>query len=289
MTECILLVYCYSYNICSVNTSIDRSEYTPENIVFLEEIFWHEKCAHFSVADREQVIDAYILTQRAHKYDTQKSGTPYMNHIDGVIRKYLDITRKNSISASDICTVILHDVIEDHPEFIKWVLDGFWKTIYRRVLGVTKPSAAVLNATFWVLTRSTLNYTGNLWESLVPYFIGRLTNSWQAIITHHQLHLKLVWLWRQQHLLEEKSLKNYRFLWMIADLSEDDFEIKCADRIDNLNNLVAVDMSYVKSNLESTEVYILKARALWREDLVLLLEQGMRNLTQRKKEIESSI
>lgn len=42
-----------------------------------------------------------------------------MNHIDGVIRKYLDITRKNSISASDICTVILHDVIEDHPEFIK--------------------------------------------------------------------------------------------------------------------------------------------------------------------------
>lgn len=49
---------------------------------------------------------------------------------------------------------------------------------------------------------------------------------------------------------------------MIADLSEDDFEIKCADRIDNLNNLVAVDMSYVKSNLESTEVYILKARAL---------------------------
>ena len=49
---------------------------------------------------------------------------------------------------------------------------------------------------------------------------------------------------------------------MIADLSEDDFEIKCADRIDNLNNLVAVDMNYVRSNLESTEVYILKARAL---------------------------
>lgn len=48
---------------------------------------------------------------------------------------------------------------------------------------------------------------------------------------------------------------------MVADLSEDDFEIKCADRIDNLNNLVAVDIDYINSNLESTEVYILKARA----------------------------
>ncbi len=272
-----------------MNQSIDRSEYTPENKIFLEEIFWHEKCAHFASADKEQITDAYVLTQKAHKKDKRKDGTPYMNHIDGVIRKYLEITKKDSISPADLCIAILHDAIEDHPEFSEQVFETFWETIYGRVLWITKPSIGVLNETFSLLTRSTLNYRDNLWASLVPYFIGKLTTSWQAIRTHHQLHLKLVWLWRQQHLFEEKSLKNYRFLWMIADLSEDDFEIKCADRIDNLNNLVAVDMNYVRSNLESTEVYILKARALWREDLALLLEQGMRNLTQRKKEIESSI
>ena len=75
---------------------------------------------------------------------------------------------------------------------------------------------------------------------------------------------------------------------MVAELSEDDFEIKCADRIDNLNNLVAVDMTYVKSNIESTEIYILKARALWREDLAVPLEQGMENLKQKEKVLESA-
>ncbi len=74
---------------------------------------------------------------------------------------------------------------------------------------------------------------------------------------------------------------------MVADLSEDDFEIKCADRIDNLNNLVAVDIDYINSNLESTEVYILKARARWREDLAQLLQRGMENLEQKKKTLES--
>lgn len=48
-----------------------------------------------------------------------------MNHIDGVMRQYLDITKKDTITAADLCTTILHDVIEDHPEFAARVLDGF--------------------------------------------------------------------------------------------------------------------------------------------------------------------
>lgn len=47
------------------------------------------------------------------------------------------------------------------------------------------------------------------------------------------------------HLVEKLPLrkpgwddfKNYQFFWMIADLPEDDFEIKCADRRDNLGDL----------------------------------------------------
>ena len=60
---------------------------------------------------------AYILTQKAHKNDKRKDGTPYMNHIDGVMRMYLQITNKKSVSAADLCTATLHDAIEDHPEF----------------------------------------------------------------------------------------------------------------------------------------------------------------------------
>ena len=270
-----------------MNQSIDRSEYTPENTVFLEEIFWHEKCAHLSPADKEQVTDAYVLTQRAHKNDKRDDEAPYMNHIDGVIRKYLQITNKKSVSAADLCTATLHDAIEDHPEFAAWVLGTFWETIYGRVLWITKPSIGVLNETIGLLARSMLDMRYHAWAISRQYLTDKFISGWKTIMTHHPLRLKVVWLWRQQHLFNEKWLKNYRFLWMVAELSEDDFEIKCADRIDNLNNLTAVDMSYVKGNLESTEVYILKARALWREDLALLLEQGMENLRQKKKELES--
>ena len=55
----------------------------------------------------------------------QLSGTPYMNHIDGVICMYLDITKKDKISPADLATTILHDVIEDHPEFSEQVFDIF--------------------------------------------------------------------------------------------------------------------------------------------------------------------
>ncbi len=79
------------------------------------------------------------------------------------------------------------------------------------------------------------------------------------------------------------------FLWKIADLSEEDFEIKTADRINNLNNLSAVDMKYIDSNIASTWFYIAKARALWRDDLAWYLQEGIQKLQKRKTELERSI
>lgn len=46
---------------------------------------------------------------------------------------------------------------------------------------------------------------------------------------------------------------------MIALLIERDFEIKVADRLDNLDDLSGVDIEYIEKNLISTEVYIKKA------------------------------
>lgn len=48
-----------------------------------------------------------------------------MNHIDGVIDSYLQVTKKSKVSHDDLCTVILHDVIEDHPEFSEKVFKMF--------------------------------------------------------------------------------------------------------------------------------------------------------------------
>jgi hypothetical protein len=46
---------------------------------------------------------------------------------------------------------------------------------------------------------------------------------------------------------------------MIAMLPERDFEIKVADRLDNLDDLQGVNLEYIEKNLISTEVYIKKA------------------------------
>ena len=60
---------------------------------------------------------------------------------------------------------------------------------------------------------------------------------------------------------------------MIAILVERDFEIKVADRLDNLDDLQGVNLEYIEKNLISTEVYIRKAETLGRSDLVELLKQ----------------
>ena len=56
-------------------------------------------------------------------------------------------------------------------------------------------------------------------------------------------------------------------------LPERDFEIKVADRLDNLDDLQGVNLEYIEKNLISTEVYIRKAETLGRSDLVELLKQ----------------
>ncbi len=56
--------------------------------------------------------------------------------------------------------------------------------------------------------------------------------------------------------------RNYQFLWKIYALSEDQFERKTADRINNLSDLTHVSMRYIEKNLQSTSIYVAKAKAL---------------------------
>lgn len=73
---------------------------------------------------------------------------------------------------------------------------------------------------------------------------------------------------------------------MIADLDMDDFQIKTADRLSNLDDLKAVGLPYVLSNLESTDIYMEKAKALWRIDLVEMLEVWLKKLDEKKRQLK---
>ena len=72
---------------------------------------------------------------------------------------------------------------------------------------------------------------------------------------------------------------------MIAILVERDFEIKVADRLDNLDDLDWITLSYIKKNLVSTEVYIRKAKTFQRNDLIEFLMDGLVKLQKRKQEL----
>ena len=74
---------------------------------------------------------------------------------------------------------------------------------------------------------------------------------------------------------------------MIVLLTEIDFEIKVADRLDNLDDLAGVNLDYIEKNLISTRVYILKAEALERKDLIKFLENGIKKLEDRKIELST--
>ena len=74
---------------------------------------------------------------------------------------------------------------------------------------------------------------------------------------------------------------------MIALLNEVDFEIKVADRLDNLDDLAGVNLDYIEKNLVSTRVYILKAEAFERNELIKFLENGIKRLEGRKIELST--
>ena len=97
----------------------------------------------------------------------------------------------------------------------------------------------------------------------------------------------IIQLWDIEKVLDIKWLKNWHFLWLIATLDEADFEIKVADRLDNLDDLEYVDIDYIKKNIESTRIYIKTAKALYRPDLAALLQEGIQKLETRKQELEN--
>lgn len=97
-------------------------------------------------------------------------------------------------------------------------------------------------------------------------------------------HLELYgYLWSLYPRMQT-NLKNYYFLWKVALLPEKDFEIKCADRMSNLKHLTHVDKKYVEKTLHSTKIYIMKAQALGRYDLVRELDVGIESLELKQEE-----
>ncbi len=54
-----------------------------------------------------------------------------MNHISDVLWEYIRITRKKYVLADNLIVVILHDVLEDHPEFAPQIEKKFGFLVFQ--------------------------------------------------------------------------------------------------------------------------------------------------------------
>jgi hypothetical protein len=218
---------------------------------FLEGIFRNNKCQYFAEDDKIRVRKAFTLAIEAHKDDKQRTWDAYIEHIKWTLKDYLDKTTwKDKVTADDLTVTLLHDVIEDHPKFSKRVCDEFWIVVFNRVMNLSKPSASVIaerSGTFAILILEKPSLFSAWWM----YAATRFWRKWITILQNTNLYNLIAQKNNPAMIWNQKWLKNYIFYWMIADLDEDDFEIKAADRVNNLWNLTHVDIGNIYRKSES--------------------------------------
>lgn len=205
-----------------------------------------------------------------------------MEHIRWAIYDYIKLSKKSQLEAKDIIIMILHDAIEDRPKYMSKLLEIFGYDIYTAVLELSKESIDTLVGKFDIITQAIMNGGSHIVTNPMNYIVEKMTRI-MSIPSHMQCAQEIISLYPAM----QNDLRNYHFLWKIYALSEDQFERKTADRINNLDDLTHVSMRYVEKNLQSTSIYVAKAKALWREDLVILLEKWIQQLQSKKEELKN--
>jgi len=82
--------------------------------------------------DLDMLAKAYGLARRAHAKQTRRDGvTPYMTHIYAVMQR----APKDAVSQA---VAIMHDLVEDHPEYWGEIRDGFPPEVVNGVYALTK-------------------------------------------------------------------------------------------------------------------------------------------------------
>jgi (p)ppGpp synthase/HD superfamily hydrolase len=118
------------------------------NSLFLENIFQHAKCAHFTEKEKEQVRIAYKLASELHLNQERLDGKAYIEHIDRSIGLYLNKTlyANEQCVPNNLIALILHDCIEDNQNgLIEIIKKKFDIEVTLDILWMSKPTASVID------------------------------------------------------------------------------------------------------------------------------------------------
>ena len=89
---------------------------------------------HFTPADRELILRAYRVAEKAHRKQKRQSGEPYINHCLAVAAILVDMRVPPSVVAAGL----LHDTVEDTQVTLADLQADFGSEIANLVDGVTK-------------------------------------------------------------------------------------------------------------------------------------------------------
>lgn len=85
-------------------------------------------------SDRERIVRAYEIAERAHQGQSRKSGEPYITHPVAVA----EILSELGMNTQTIIAALLHDTVEDTPYSLTQLREDFGTEIADLVDGVTK-------------------------------------------------------------------------------------------------------------------------------------------------------
>jgi guanosine-3',5'-bis(diphosphate) 3'-pyrophosphohydrolase len=92
------------------------------------------KTSYLSDADREMLVRAHEVAERAHKGQFRLSGEPYIEHPLSVAGILADLR----LDADTLAAALLHDTVEDTDVTLEWLRAEFGDHVARLVNGVTK-------------------------------------------------------------------------------------------------------------------------------------------------------
>jgi guanosine-3',5'-bis(diphosphate) 3'-pyrophosphohydrolase len=92
------------------------------------------KTSYLSDADREVLVHAHEVAERAHKGQFRLSGEPYIEHPLSVAGILADLR----LDADTLAAALLHDTVEDTDVTLEWLRAEFGDHVARLVNGVTK-------------------------------------------------------------------------------------------------------------------------------------------------------
>ena len=188
---------------------------------------------------------SYSLAKAFHRWQIRLDGTRYFEHIKSVAS--ILILEFPTITFNQVIAAYLHDIVEDTHITLTTIENVFWPDIANIVDAVTKKPD--------------------------EYYL------WPNERTHYNTVSKES---QKEYLKEKKAAIKARrtehYFWHMWELSTETLQVKFADRIHNLRNLLHCKTSKIKDQIIETQAYLLPIAKEKNPTAFLLMKKELEKL-----------